>query len=117
MRMSFLWTLCLLIGLSTAAYSQRPGSSPPGQTDRPNQAQPAQGDKVSLTGCLTKGSQANQYVITDSASHKAYPFPGPPQLDAYVNQTVRLTGSLESRDNGDKVFRPESIAPVSASCS
>lgn len=72
---------------------------------------------MTVTGCLAKGGQANQYQITDSSSHEKYSFPGPAQLDAYLNQTVKLTGSMQSGTNGEKVFRPESIAPVSSSCS
>ena len=109
-------------------YAQQPRSTPPdqggpsqqraprAQPDEPGAAQPGDAQKVSVTGCLSKGGQANQYVITDSSSHQKYNCPGPAQLDAYVNQTVKLTGSMQSGGNGEKVFRPESIAPVSSSC-
>ncbi|HLK49340.1 MAG TPA: hypothetical protein VKT49_14460 [Bryobacteraceae bacterium] len=120
----------LILGVGIAAYAQQPGRSTPpdqggpsqqrtprAQPDEPGAAQPGDVQKMSVTGCLSKGSQANQYVITDSSSHEKYSFPGPAQLDAYVNQTVKLTGSMQSDGNGEKVFRPESIAPVSSSCS
>jgi hypothetical protein len=120
----------LVIGIGVSAYAQQPGRSTPpqqgapaqprtpgAQPDNPDAAQPGDVQKMSVTGCLAKGSQANQYVITDSSSHEKYTFPGPAQLDAYVNQTVKLTGSMQSGGNGEKTFRPESIAPVSSSCS
>jgi hypothetical protein len=120
----------LLLGVGVASYAQRqPGSQPqqsqPGATSPSQQRSPdssadrdaAQGERVSVTGCLAKGSQANQYTITDNSSHEKYSFPGPSQLDNYVNQTVKLNGSMSSGTNGEKVFKPESISPVSNSCS
>jgi len=121
----------LALGLGLATYAQQPGPSrqtPPGQTpgaqSQPRGAQPdtpdadrSGGQRISVTGCLAKASQANQYTITDSSSHEKYTFPGPSQLDRYVNQTVKLTGSMESGDHGEKIFHPESLAPVSTSCS
>ncbi len=120
----------LVLGLGIATYAQQPGpgrrSTPPGETPGA-QSQPGgadreapgatQGEQISVTGCLAKASQANQYTITDSSSHDKYTFSGPAQLDRYVNQTVKLTGSMESGDHGEKVFRPQSLAPVSSSCS
>ncbi len=136
MKRSFLPALSFLVlGMGIATYAQQPGPTSPRQPGaQPGQTAPGQGrrapgaqpdtpdaaadaQRVSVTGCLAKGSQANQYTITDSSSHEKYTFPGPSQLDRYVNQTVKLTGSMESGNNGDKVFRPESIAPVSSSCS
>lgn len=129
----------LLLGVGVASYAQKqPGNQPqqsqPGATSPSQQRSPdspsqqrspdssadrdaAQGQRISVTGCLAKGSQANQYTITDSSSSEKYSFPGPSQLDNYVNQTVKLSGSVSSGANGEKVFRPESISPVSNSCS
>ena len=56
-------------------------------------------------------------VWQSNSDSEKYSFPGPAQLDAYLNQTVKLTGSMQSGTNGEKVFRPESIAPVSSTCS
>ena len=111
----------LVMGIGIGAYAQQPGG--PGTAPQrrapapPDSAQQGDAQKMTVTGCLAKGSQANQYQITDSSSREKYSFPGPAQLDAYVNQTVKLTGSMQSGTNGEKVFRPESIAPVSSSCS
>ncbi|HEY1240356.1 MAG TPA: hypothetical protein VGF16_07345 [Bryobacteraceae bacterium] len=119
----------LLLGVGVASYAQRqPGSQPqqsqpganPSQQRSPDSSadrDAAQGERISVTGCLAKGSQANEYTITDSSSHEKYSFPGPAQLDNYVNQTVKLNGSVSSGAKGEKVFRPESISPVSNSCS
>src|SRR5581483_1587655 len=80
--------------------------TPDAQADR----DATQGEKISVTGCLAKGSQANEYSITDNSSHEKSTFPGPAQLDNYVNQTVKLNGSVSSGANGEKSFRPESIS-------
>jgi len=126
MKRTFLRTLTFLVlGLGIAAYAQQPGAGrQPGTSPQrtPDAQQPdspgaAQAQRISVTGCLAKGGQSGQYVITDSSSHEKYSFPGPTQLDRFVNQTVKLTGAMESGDHGEKVFRPESIAPVSSSCS
>jgi hypothetical protein len=69
-----------------------------------------------LTGCLAKGAKANQYEIADQASKKKVAFPGPAQLDQFINQTVRLIGNLVDDGNGNKVFQPDSVSRVSASC-
>ena len=111
----------LVMGIGIAAYAQQPGgpgTNPQRRGPAPSDpAQPGDAQKTTVTGCLAKGSQANQYQITDNSSREKYTFPGPAQLDAYLNQTVKLTGSMQSGTNGEKVFRPESIAPVSSTCS
>ena len=70
---------------------------------------------MSITGCLTKGTTDGNYVITDQTSGENVPFNGPSQLGQYVNQTVKLTGSVTGEGAG-KVFRPEAISQVSPSC-
>jgi len=133
MRKPFLPALLtIFLSLGLAAFAQRqPGQAPqpqPGQAPPPSQ-QPGQSpsqqerdrdagasQRVTLTGCLAKASAASQYTITDKDSHEKVTFPGPAQLDAYVNQTVKLMGSMETKDTGEKVFRPESLSPVSPTC-
>lgn len=113
MKRTFLRTLTFLVlGMGIATYAQQPG--PSRQPDSPDAVQ---AQRISVTGCLAKGTEANQYMLTDSSSHEKYTFPGPSQLDRFLNQTVKMTGAMEAGDHGEKVFRPESIAPVSASCS
>jgi hypothetical protein len=100
---------CLVLGGS--AYAQESGQSkPPSQEKQENDT-----PKVSVTGCLTKGSAANEYLITDEKSGEKVPFSGPAQLDKYVNQTVKLTGTMATQGS-DKVFKPQAINPVSPSC-
>src|SRR5262245_48018853 len=88
------------------AFAQDPpqGTPTPKQSDSP---------KVTVTGCLTKSTAANEYVITDLKTGEKTPFSGPAQLDKYLNQTVKLTGSIASQ-GGERVFKPESINQVAA---
>ena len=71
--------------------------------------------KVTVTGCLTKGSGTNEYQVSDSKTGEKIPFTAPAQLDKYVNQTVKLTGTMASQGS-DKVFKPQAIDQVSPSC-
>lgn len=128
-------TLCtsavftLFLGLSVAAFGQAPNSRAPGQSpgaqapgQAPNSQAPgakpetSQGSTVSITGCLAKASAPNQYEITDQQSQQKVMFPGPTQLDQFVNQTVRLTGEMADSGNGKRQFQPKSISIISASC-
>jgi len=101
-------TLFASLALGGAAYAQEPGA-PPSQQKEQSDAQ-----KVSVTGCLTKG-QGGGYTVTDQKSGQQVPFNGPAQLDKYVSQTVRLTGTVETQ-GGEKVFKPTGITSVSPSC-
>ena len=109
---------CMLVllglALGSIAYGQNPPQAAPPQT--PSQASPSQSPsdsgKTTVTGCLTKGSAAGQYTITDAKTGDKTQFAGPEQLDKYLNQTVSLTGT----QGQDKAFKPESINQVSASC-
>jgi len=94
---------CLALG--SLAYGQDPPQSAPPQ--KSNDA-----SKVTVTGCLTKGTSANEYVITDQKSGEKVPFAGPAQLEKYVNQTVKLTGTMAAQGQ----FKPESINQVAATC-
>jgi hypothetical protein len=70
---------------------------------------------MTVTGCLTKGASAGQYTITDQKTGEKTPIAGPDELDKYVNQTVKLIGTIGSQGQ-EKVFKPESVSQVSASC-
>jgi hypothetical protein len=110
MKRSIVTTFGLaLLALGIVAYAQQRDREAPTQPD-------PQAQKVTLTGCLAKDGNAGQYSITDQQSHEKVSFPGPAQLDRFVDQVVKLTGSVMVRDNGDKIFRPESIASVAPSC-
>jgi hypothetical protein len=96
------------MALGTLAHAQNPAQTTPPQI-------PSDAPKVSVTGCLTKGAAANDYLVTDTKSGAKVPFAGPAQLDKYVNQTVRLTGTMAGQGE-EKIFKPESINQVAATC-
>jgi hypothetical protein len=99
---------CLSLG--AIAYAQEPPQSTP-----PSQQAPADAPKVSITGCLTKGATATQYVITEEKTSQQVPFAGPAQLEKYLNQMVQVTGTVVAQGS-EKVFKPESINQVSPNC-
>ena len=104
-------SVVLLAGLAlgSLAYGQDPA-----QTTPPPQKQ-SNAPKVSVTGCLMKGTEAAQYVITDQKTGEKVPFSGPSQLDKYVNQTVKVTGTMVAQGQ-EKIFKPESINQVADTC-
>lgn len=97
---------CLTLG--SLAYGQDPAQGTPPEKS-------AEAAKVTVTGCLTKGTAATEYVIVDQKSGAKIPFAGPVQLDKYLNQTVKLTGTVTGQGQ-DKAFKPESINQVAATC-
>jgi hypothetical protein len=103
-----------LIVLSTSAYAQE--QPPPKKQPPPSQQKEGGGDPVTVTGCLKKGSSQGDYVIDDKKSGDKIKFTASSKLDAYVNQTVELTGTMSSQ-GGEKMFQPETVKSVAASCS
>src|SRR4051794_14522576 len=99
-----------LLAVGSIAYAQDPG-----QTTPPSQPKQSDAPKVSVTGCLTKGGGTGEYLITEQKSGEKVPFNGPVQLDKFVNQTVKLTGTIAAQ-GGDKAFKPESINQISPTC-
>jgi len=109
--MKLLCSIVFLTGLAlgNTAYGQDPSQSPPQQKQSDSQ-------KVSVTGCLGKGAAVGEYTITDQKTGEKVPFAGPAaQVDKYLNQTVKVTGTISS-EGQSKVFKPESIDQVAASC-
>lgn len=100
------------LAVGSFAYGQQAGQSAPPPT--PSQQQ-SDTPTVSVTGCLVKGETNGSYVITDQQSGEKLTFPGPDQLDNYVNQTVRLTGTMSSQGSS-KAFKPQRISTVSSTC-
>jgi hypothetical protein len=98
----------LLTGLVLGgiAYGQSQAAPPQSPSDSP---------KTTVTGCLTKGASAGQYIVTDQKTGDKTPVAGSDQLDKYVNQTVTLTGKIASHGR-EKVLTPESINQVSTTC-
>jgi hypothetical protein len=95
--------------LGSLAYGQDPAQRTP-----PPQKQ-SDAAKVSVTGCLIKGTSAGEYTVTDVKTGEKVPFAGPATLDKYLNQTVRLTGTMAAQGS-DKVFKPEAINQVAPTC-
>ena len=110
MRLLSSAVLLAFLALGSIAYAQDPS-----QTTPPPQPKQSDTPKVTVTGCLTKGAGATDYLITDQKSGEKVPFTGPAQLDKYVNQTVKLTGTVGAQ-GGDKAFKPESINQISPTC-
>jgi hypothetical protein len=99
-----------LLVLGAIAYAdERSKSAPQGKQESDDAA------KTSITGCLTKGPSEGKYVITDQTSGEKLPFNAPSQIDRFINQTVRLTGTMSGEGNG-KVFNPETLSQVSPAC-
>jgi hypothetical protein len=98
------------LSVGTLAYAQQ--SPAPQESPKPQD----EGAMLTLKGCLTKGSQAQQYVVADERSGEKISFAGSSKLDSYVNQTVEISGKVVDR-GGDKTFQPQSVKSVSSSCS
>ncbi len=117
-KLSLIATFTAYAALGTLSFAQVPGQQrrpPAQQTDPADPSADPSGTPLTLTGCLMKGTSANEYAITDSKSGEKYSFAAPDQLQRYLNQTVQLTGTVMSR-GGDKAFRPESVKSLSPSC-
>jgi hypothetical protein len=94
--------------LGSIAYGQDPSQATPPQ-------RPSDTAKATVTGCLTKGSAAGQYTITDQKTGEKTSIAGPDELEKHLNKTVKLTGTMASQGQ-EKVFKPESVSQVSATC-
>jgi hypothetical protein len=105
--MKFFLPIAMLIA-GAAAAQQNPPQNPP-------QQQQQQNDSVTVVGCLSKGAAQNQYTITDAKTGEKYDFKASQQLDAYINHTVQLTGTMAQNDD-QKSFQPATIRTVANSC-
>jgi hypothetical protein len=104
--MKTLLPLTLSIFLAGAVYAQQNPPPPP-----PDQQQA----DTTVTGCLTKGENAGQYMVTESKSGHKFTFSGSQRLDSYLNHTVELTGKMMTSGD-EKAFQPQTIKTVSNSC-
>lgn len=100
----------LFLSVGALSYAQEPPPRPAQPQDPKSEVTP-----VKLTGCLTKGNQAQAYSITDETSGEKVMFSGPAKLDSYLNQVVEVRGEIVE-DGGKKVFQPHAVKSVSASC-
>lgn len=96
------------LGLAQNAGQEKP-SPPPAQEQRSDTPK-------SVTGCLSKGTGTNQYVVADQKSGEKITFNGPETLDKYVKQTVKVNGRVTTGQNGEKAFQPESLQQVATTC-
>jgi hypothetical protein len=106
-------TLILSVGALSYAQENPPTQQPPAQRER--QRSQDEGTPATIRGCLTKGSQAQEYVVADQKSGEKVSFAGSAKLDSYVNQTVELTGQIVER-GGEKAFQPQAIKSVASTC-
>jgi hypothetical protein len=105
--------LILSVGALSYAQDDPPARQPPAQQER--QRSQDEGTPATLRGCLTKGSEAQEYVVADEKSGEKVSFGGSAKLDSYVNQTVELTGQIIER-GGEKAFLPQAIKSVASTC-
>jgi hypothetical protein len=107
----------LLLSAGMISYAQQaPRTRPAAQAQNQQQKdQQEQGESATFKGCLTKGSDAQQYIVADESSGQKVAFAGPAKLDNYVNRTVEVTGQVVER-SGQKSFQPQSIKSVAPSC-
>lgn len=110
-------TFTVFIGLGIAALAQNPSQrTPPSQQPaQSEQNEQADGQPMTLTGCLSKGLNPDEYAIADNKSGEKLSFAAPDQLQRYVNQTVQISGTVMTR-GGARSFRPESVKAISPSC-
>lgn len=69
-----------------------------------------------ITGCLTKGNQAGEFILTDEKTGQQIMVAGSPDLEKHAsNHKVKVSGS---RDLGDKkqVFKVSNVEHVSDTC-
>jgi hypothetical protein len=108
MRKILMGAIASTVLMGMAAFGQEPS---------PEKKQPQQGEDSSITlqGCLTKGAEEQQYLLTNESSGRKLAFGGPSKLDEYLNQTVELKGRIVDR-GGQSGFQAESVKTVTSSC-
>jgi hypothetical protein len=97
------------LALGSLAFAQSPSRQAP-PPEKSNDA-----PKVTVTGCLAKDSAANAYTITDKQTGEKLAFQAPAQIEKFLNQTVKLTGTMVTKGQ-EKSFQPETINQVAATC-
>lgn len=100
----------LFLSAAAVSYAQEP----PAQPSQPQNQRSAPAP-TTLTGCLTKGSVAKTYTLTDQATSRAVTFAGSAVLDNYVNQTVELSGDMVEK-GGESTFLPRTIKTIASTC-
>jgi hypothetical protein len=97
-------TLAIFFALSGPFYAQQPDQ----ERDR------LKAKETTVTGCLVKADNPDQYVLTDSQTGSKMTVTGVPELETHAkNHTVRLTGTPTEDGKG---FRATKVQHVSDSC-
>jgi len=82
----------LFLGLGSVAWAQNPDQNTPlKQRDR------SEVQVKTVTGCLTKGTTAGEYMVTHPKSGEKVSFAGSTRLNKYVNQTVTVSGKMSGQ--------------------
>ena len=96
--------IVMLFSLCAASYGQQPDQ----ERDR------MKNPPVTVTGCLDKGENPNEFVLTDSSSGTKMIVTGSPDLEKHAAKHIeKLTGTA-SEDN--KSFTVSKVEHVADSC-
>ncbi len=105
--MKFLLPLTFSVAMG-AAFAQDPPAPLPQQQQST--------DSITIVGCLTKGTMEGQYTIADSKTAQNISFAASQPMDAYLNHTVQITGTMTDNGSGSKSFTPQTIRTVADTC-
>jgi hypothetical protein len=107
LKITHVVALSVLTGFSAIGTAQEP------QKDKPEGQQRQRAESVSMTGCLSKATAADQYVLTDNTGSKTtVKAASGVAIEKHANHTVKLTGSR----GADDTFVATGIEHVSATC-
>jgi hypothetical protein len=88
----------LLGGLMALSLPGPKVESVPGPTGQAPQVKPK---PIKVTGCLQKGDEANEFVITDKAGKKYEIASKSVALAGHVGHTVTVTGTMLAEEKGE----------------
>lgn len=105
----------LMATFSTIGFAQQPPAQPGQQAPQQRGERQRTTDDSTLSGCLAKGTETGQYVLTDKAGTKtSVTAAAGVELEKHAaNHTVRLIGSKGT----DGSFAVSKVEHVSATCS
>jgi hypothetical protein len=74
------------------------------------------GKEITMTGCLSKGTTGDTYVLTNEKTGKTTTVTGPADLEKHsANNKVKLTGT-SSTEGGKQVLNVTKIDHIAATC-
>ena len=72
---------------------------------------------TTMTGCLSKGDMAGEYVLTNEKTGHKTTVTGPADLEKHSkNHKVTLTGLTKMDDSGKPIFEVTKITHISDTC-